>query len=73
MKTLYSSNKETTIIDGIEMPEEWIKLTSTELKKQANTAIIDLSNTTNPDFIAKKHGFKDAKHLTDLCFNYILK
>ena len=70
---LYSSRKQNTIIKGVELPEKWSNFSSDELINQAKNAILELSKTSNSDFKAKELGFKDAKHLMDLCFDFILK
>jgi len=73
MEVLYSSNKQNTIIEGVELPNNWSNFSDDELRSQAKKAILELSKTLNSDFKAKELGFKDAKHLMDLCFDFILK
>lgn len=72
-RVLYSSLKQNSIIEGIELPINWEKLNPEELKLKARESILELSNSSNSDFKAQKLGFKNAKHLMDLCFDYILK
>ena len=80
IQTLYSSLKKQSILKGkqsilkgIELPENWSILSSDELKNEARKAILEMSRSTNSDFKAKELGFKNAKHLMDLCFDFILK
>ena len=73
IETLYSSRKTETVIQGIEIPKKWSNLNTEELRNEAKNAILALSKSSNSDFKAKELGFKDAKHLLDLCFDYILK
>jgi len=70
---LYSSRQQQTVIKGIELPKGWSNFSSDELRNQAKNAILELSRSSNSDFKAKELGFNDAKHLMDLCFDFILK
>ena len=72
-QVLYSNKENYEIIDGIELPTKWEKLSRTELISKAKTTIIELSKSSNPNFKAKELGFIDAEHLMKLCFDYILK
>ena len=72
-EVLYSNKENIEIIDGIELPKKWQKLSRTELISKAKTAIIALSKSSNPNFKAKELGFIDAEHLMKLCFDFILK
>lgn len=72
-EVLYSSRKQNSVIEGIELPKNWSNFSKEELITQAKNAILELSKTSNSDLKAKDLGFKDAKHLMDLCFDFILK
>ncbi len=72
-ETLYSSRKQNTVIEGIELPNGWFNFNSDELRIHAKNAILELSRSSNSDFKAKELGFVNAKHLMDLCFDFILK
>ncbi len=72
-ETLYSSRKQHKIIEGIELPKNWKNFSTDELRNQARNAILELSRSSNSDFKAKELGFNNAKHLMDLCFDFILK
>ena len=73
LETLYSNNLENNVIHGVEIPQNWIYLSNDELKIQARFSILELSRSSNPNFKAKELGFKNSKHLIEICFNYILK
>lgn len=67
------SNQSSTIIEGIELPKNWKTLNHSEMKNKARQSILELSRSSNSDFKAKELGFKNAEHLMQLCFDYILK
>jgi hypothetical protein len=73
LETLYSNNLENNVIQGVEIPQSWMSLNNDELKARARLSILELSRSSNSDFKAKELGFNNAKHLMDLCFDFILK
>ena len=73
MKTLYSNKKQETIINATLLPQKWIHLDREELRAKAKSAVLEISKNPNSELKAKALGFNNAKHLIDLCFDFILK
>jgi len=73
METLYSNKNKDLKVSGISLPQQWINLDKDKLIKQAQLAISKLSKSANLDLTAQELGFKNSKHLIEICFNYILK
>lgn len=72
-EVLYTSFDKNLIIEGIELPENWEPLSKVEIKNKARQSILELSISSDSDLKAKELGFKNAEHLMQLCFDYILK